>query len=95
MKDKEQFLECAQVYGRWYGVPRSQVQDGLAAGQDVILKIDVQGAETVRKVAPQAVSVFMVPESLEDLRLRLSRRMAATLRTLRCGWRRPVGRWTV
>ena len=75
MKDKEQFLECAQVYGRWYGVPRSQVQDGLAAGQDVILKIDVQGAETVRKVAPQAVSVFMVPESLEDLRLRLSRRM--------------------
>ena len=75
MKDKEQFLECAQVYGRWYGVPRSQVQDGLAAGQDVILKIDVQGAETVRKVAPQAVSVFMVPESLDDLRLRLSRRM--------------------
>ena len=75
MKSREQFLECAQVYGRWYGVPRSQVQDGLEAGQDVILKIDVQGAETVRKVAPEAVSVFMVPESLEDLRLRLSRRM--------------------
>ena len=75
MKAREQFLECAQVYGRWYGVPRSQVQDGLEAGQDVILKIDVQGAETVRRVAPQAVSVFMVPESLEDLRLRLSLRM--------------------
>ena len=75
MKSKEQFLECAQVYGRWYGVPRSQVQDGLEAGQDVILKIDVQGAETVRNEAPEAVSVFMVPESLEDLRLRLSRRM--------------------
>ena len=75
MKAKEKFLECAQVYGRWYGVPRSQVQDGLAAGEDVILKVDVQGAETVRKVAPQAVSVFMAPESLDDLRLRLSRRM--------------------
>ncbi len=75
MKDKEQFLECAQVYGRWYGVPRSQVQDGLAAGQDVILKIDVQGAETVRRAAPEAVSVFMAPESLDDLRIRLSRRM--------------------
>ena len=75
MKSREQFLECAQVYGRWYGVPRSQVQDGLEAGQDVILKIDVQGAETVRNEAPEAVSVFMAPESLEDLRMRLSRRM--------------------
>ena len=75
MKSREQFLECAQVYGRWYGVPRSQVQDGLEAGLDVILKIDVQGAETVRNEAPEAVSVFMVPESLEDLRMRLSRRM--------------------
>ena len=75
MKDREQFLECAQVYGRWYGVPRSQVQAGLDAGQDVILKVDVQGAETVRRAAPQAVSVFMVPESVDDLRLRLSQRM--------------------
>ena len=75
MRDRGQFLECAQVYGQWYGVPRSQVQEGLDAGQDVILKIDVQGAETVRKVAPQAVSVFMVPESVDELRLRLSQRM--------------------
>lgn len=75
MKDREQFLECAQVYGRWYGVPLSQVKEGLDAGQDVILKVDVQGAETVRKIAPQAVSVFMVPESVDELRLRLSQRM--------------------
>ena len=76
MKDREQFLECAQVYGRWYGVPRGQVQDGFKAGKDVILKIDVQGAETVRKVAPGAVSVFMAPSAIDDLKRRLSRRMA-------------------
>ena len=75
MRDREQFLECAEVYGRWYGVPRSQVQEGFEAGKDVILKVDVQGAETVRKVAPEAVSVFMVPANFDDLKRRLSQRM--------------------
>ena len=76
MRDREQFLECAEVYGRWYGVPRSQVQEGIEAGKDVILKVDVQGAETVRKVAPEAVSVFMVPATFDDLKRRLSGRMS-------------------
>ena len=75
MRDHEQFLECAEVYGRWYGVPHSQVQDGINAGKDVILKVDVQGAETVRKVAPEAVSVFMVPATFYELKRRLSQRM--------------------
>ena len=75
MRDHGQFLECAEVYGRWYGVPRSQVQDGFKAGMDVILKVDVQGAETVRKVAPGAVSVFMVPGTFDELKQRLSQRM--------------------
>ena len=75
MRDREQFLECAEVYGRWYGVPRSQVQDGFKAGKDVILKVDVQGAATVRKVAPGAVSVFMVPGNFDELKIRLSQRM--------------------
>jgi guanylate kinase len=75
MKDREQFLECAEVYGRWYGVPRSQVRDGFNAGKDVILKVDVQGAETVRKVAPEAVSLFMAPATFDDLKRRLSQRM--------------------
>ena len=75
MREREEFLECAEVYGRWYGVPRSQVQDGFKAGKDVILKVDVQGAETVRKAAPEAVSVFMVPGTFDDLRQRLSQRM--------------------
>ena len=75
MKDRNDFVECAQVYGRWYGVPRSQVTSGLEAGKDVILKIDVQGAATVRKIAPAALFIFMVPGSFEELQDRLAQRM--------------------
>ena len=75
MKDRNEFVECAQVYGRWYGVPRSQVTTGLEAGKDVILKIDVQGAATVRKMAPNALFIFMVPGSFDELQDRLSLRM--------------------
>ena len=75
MKDAGDFLECAEVYGRWYGVPGSQVRMGMEAGKDVILKIDVQGAETVRRLAPEAVFIFMVPGSFDELRVRLSLRM--------------------
>jgi len=75
MKDRNEFVECAEVYGRWYGVPRSQVTSGLEAGKDVILKIDVQGAATVRQMAPNALFIFMVPGSFEELQDRLSQRM--------------------
>ena len=72
MKDRSEFLECAQVYGRWYGVPRSQVLKGFQEGKDVILKIDVQGAETVRRLAPGAVFIFMLPSSFQELQGRLA-----------------------
>ncbi len=75
MKGRDEFVECAQVYGNWYGVPKSQVTSGLEAGKDVILKIDVQGAATVRKMAPDALFIFMVPGSFEELEDRLSQRM--------------------
>ena len=75
MKDRNEFVECAQVYGRWYGVPRSQVTSGLDAGKDVILKIDVQGAATVRQMAPDALFIFMVPGSFQELEDRLAQRM--------------------
>ena len=75
MKEQGEFLECAEVYGRWYGVPKSQVRQGLQAGRDVILKIDVQGAETVRRLAPEAVFIFMVPGNMDELRERLAQRM--------------------
>jgi guanylate kinase len=74
MKERDEFLEYAEVYGRWYGVPRSQVRQGLKSGQDVILKIDVQGAETVRVLAPEAVSIFMVPGDFHELSSRLAER---------------------
>ena len=74
MKERDEFLECAEVYGNWYGVPRNQVRQGLQEGRDVILKIDVQGADTVRCLAPEAVSIFMVPGSYEQLRRRLTLR---------------------
>ena len=78
MRERDQFLECAQVYGRWYGVPRSQVRQGFAAGQDVILKIDVQGAATVRQLAPEALFIFLLPGSLAELAQRLTQRQTET-----------------
>ena len=75
MKERDELLECAQVYGNWYGVPRSQVRQGLRNGKDVFLKVDVQGAETVRKLAPEALFIFMIPSSLDELNSRLALRM--------------------
>jgi len=76
MKERDQFLECAEVYGRWYGVPRSQVRQSLKNGKDVILKIDVQGAATLRKIAPEALTIMLVPASYAELRNRLNQRMS-------------------
>jgi len=75
MMEQDELLECAQVYGNWYGVPRSQVSQGLKEGKDVILKVDVQGADTVRKLATEALFIFMVPGSFDELRDRLTQRM--------------------
>ena len=78
MKDRDELLECAEVYGRWYGVPRSQVTEAIKEGKDVILKIDVQGGDTVRRLAPEAVFIFMLPASFQELRERLAGRMTET-----------------
>ena len=69
-----ELLEHAQVYGNWYGVPRAQVREALQCGLDVIVKVDVQGAETLKGVVPQAVFVFIAPPSPEELEARLRRR---------------------
>ena len=74
MRQNHQLLESAQYSGRWYGVPRSQVSEALEAGKDVFLKIEVQGSETVRGLAPEAVLVFLVPGSFEELAQRLAQR---------------------
>jgi guanylate kinase len=68
------FLEANLVHGHWYGTPRDQVRDALVAGRDAILKIDVQGAAVVKQKVPEALLVFLVPPSLEDLFSRLQAR---------------------
>ena len=73
------FLEWAVVYGNRYGVPKDQVSDALASGVDVIIKSDVQGAETMKRLNPEAVFVFVAPPSMEELERRLrDRRSEAT-----------------
>lgn len=69
-----EFLEHAVVHGNRYGTLRNLVDEKLTSGDDVILEIDVQGAEQVRRAVPQVVSIFIRPPSLEELRHRLAGR---------------------
>jgi guanylate kinase len=69
-----EFLEWAHVYGYWYGVPLRAVQEKLAAGCDVLIKVDIQGAATIKKVMPHAIGIFVAPPSMEELGIRLERR---------------------
>jgi guanylate kinase len=82
-KEQNEFLECAQVYGHWYGSPKTPIREALARGQDVILKIDVQGARSVREQAPEALSIFLAPPSIEWLRHHLRARKTETPEKLR------------
>ncbi|MBD3755542.1 MAG: guanylate kinase [Gammaproteobacteria bacterium] len=68
------FLEHAQVFDNFYGTSRSTVEEQLKAGKDVILEIDWQGAQQVRKLIPEAISIFILPPSLEELSRRLNNR---------------------
>ena len=68
------FLEYAEVHGNLYGTARSQIERITDAGRDVILEIDVQGAESVMGQVPDAVSIFILPPSYETLRARLTAR---------------------
>jgi guanylate kinase len=69
-----ELLEFANVHGNWYGQPLRQIRENLHAGRDVLLKIDVQGAATVRKKLPGAIFIFLVPGSVEELVERLTSR---------------------
>jgi len=65
------FIEYAVVHGNYYGTSKSQIERLMAEGMDVILEIDVQGADWVRKRAPDALSIFIMPPSFEVLKARL------------------------
>lgn len=75
-------LECANVHGYWYGTPVQQVRGILAAGRDAILTIDPQGARSVRELVPDALLIFVMPPSLEDLDARLAGRGSESAESL-------------
>ncbi|MCK9605405.1 MAG: guanylate kinase [Methylomonas sp.] len=74
MIEQQAFLEHAQVFDNFYGTAQKTVEDNLAQGLDVILEIDWQGAQQVRKMLPDSVSIFILPPSIEILKQRLQKR---------------------
>ncbi len=78
VKKKKGFLEWANVFGRYYGTPKKEVEDHLKRGLDVLLLIDVQGAKKVKQTKSDAVFIFLAPPSKEELLLRLHKRGTET-----------------
>jgi len=74
MYRRGELLESAEVYGHYYGIPKAEVTDYLARGEDVIVKPDVQGAATIKRQAPDAVFIFLAPPSFAEQAERLRRR---------------------
>jgi guanylate kinase len=74
MIERQELLEYAIVYGDYKGIPKQQVRDALASGKDVIMRLDVQGAATVRRLAPEAIQIFLTAPSEEELVARLQGR---------------------
>jgi guanylate kinase len=71
---QDEFLEYAEVYGNLYGVPKNEVRQAMDRGEDVIIKVDVQGASTLKKKIPDAVFICLLPPSMHDLQERLKNR---------------------
>jgi len=69
-----EFLESAEVYGNYYGTSQPWIEAEMAAGRDILLEIDWQGAAQVRRLMPAAESIFILPPSLDELRRRLEGR---------------------
>lgn len=74
MIKKDELLEYAIVYGDYKGIPKQQVREALASGKDVMMRIDVQGAATIRRLAPEAVLIYLSAESEQALIQRLKQR---------------------
>ena len=71
---RNELLEWANVYDHYYGVPKKPVKQALDRGQDVVVKVDVQGAATIKKILPQAVFIFLTPPSIDEIITRLKKR---------------------
>ena len=74
MIEANELLEYAVVYNDFKGIPKQQIRDALKSGRDVIMRVDVQGAATIRKLVPNAISVFLMSESEDELVRRLRER---------------------
>lgn len=74
MIEQQELFEWAHVYNDYKGIPKGQVREALASGRDVIMRLDVQGAATVRRLAPEAVLIFLSPGTEAELVRRLSER---------------------
>ena len=74
----KEFIEWSEVYGNFYGVPRDQIEEALADGKNAIVKIDVQGAKTIKQLKLPAIFILISPPSQSELRDRLKRRMTET-----------------
>ncbi|MBI4990051.1 MAG: guanylate kinase [Rhodocyclales bacterium] len=94
LRERGEFLESAEVHGNHYGTSRAWIERQMAAGQDILLEIDWQGAQQVRKAFPGCVGIFILPPSVEELERRLrgrgqdsadiiARRVAAALGEMR------------
>jgi guanylate kinase len=74
MIEQEAFIEYSHVYEDYKGVPKSQIRKAMASGKDVILRLDVQGAEKIKRLVPNAILIFLVPSSQKDWFKRLGGR---------------------
>lgn len=74
MIESHELLEHAVVYGDYKGIPKSEVRKGLDSGLDVVLRVDVQGAATIRKMVPESVTIFLMASSEEEMVERLRQR---------------------
>ena len=78
MIEENELFEYAMVYGDYKGIPKQQVRDAMSSGKDVVLRIDVQGAATLRKLCPDALLIFLTAATEEELVQRLTARKTET-----------------
>ncbi|MBI5963195.1 MAG: guanylate kinase, partial [Chloroflexi bacterium] len=82
MIEQNELIEYAIVYGDYKGIPKREVRDAFASGEDVVMRIDVQGAESVRKLVPEALLIFITCEDEDELERRLRERKTETADSL-------------
>jgi guanylate kinase len=86
MRERREFLEYARVHGHWYGTAERRIRESLERGEDIVLKIDVQGAAWIRPRVDGAIFIFLLPPSREELRRRLEERATESAEGLELRW---------